>query len=133
MIYLTRRERFNSSNRLHVDSYSDEKNKTLFGRCNNSNGHGHNFELFVTLKGKPDPETGLIMNLDDLKQIIRKYVTDKFDHKHLNYDIPELKGINPSLENLTVVVWTILKPQLPLLYEITIIETENNKASYRGE
>ena len=67
----------------------------MFGRCNNSNGHGHNFELFVTLKGKPDPETGLIMNLDDLKQIIRKHVTDKFDHKHLNYDIPELKGIKP--------------------------------------
>lgn len=132
---LSRRATFAASHRLHSDSLSDQENEALFGKCNRANGHGHNYVMEVLIKSEIDPNTGLIMNLVDLKSIIEKTILDEVDHKHLNHDVEWLKGTNPTTENLVVAFWERLEKVLPqgFLHEIKLHETENNIAIYRGE
>lgn len=125
---------FAASHRLHCHQLTDEENVRIFDKCNNLRGHGHNYNLFVTLSGTPDPITGMIINLVELKDIITRIIMDKVDHKHLNFDVDEFKKLNPTVENMVIVFWDWLKDKLPagLLYEIKLYETENNIAIYRG-
>ena len=131
--YLSRRETFSASHRLLSQGLSEKENRDLFGKCFHPNGHGHNYEMEVTLRGEVDPGTGLLMNLEDLKNIIRKEVIEKVDHKYLNLDVEEFKNINPTAEMMAVVFFQWLSKKVPLLYEVKVRETENNVAYFRGE
>ncbi|MEZ4743528.1 MAG: 6-carboxytetrahydropterin synthase [Bdellovibrionota bacterium] len=134
-VILCRRARFSASHRLHSPMLSDAENISLFGKCNNPNGHGHNYQIFVRLAGHIDPKTGMVISLTTLEELIDQHVIKKLDHKHLNHDVDFLKGMNPTSENLVVAIWQQLQPHIPdgLLYEIELIETENNTVCYRGE
>ena len=129
-VYLTRRLRFSASHSLNNPTLSKEENMNLFGNC--SNNHGHNFELFITLKGAPDPKTGMIINVREIKKIAEKEVIDEFDHNNLN-TIQEFKTILPTTENICIVIWNRLEKHFKdKLYEIKVRETENIEAVYRG-
>jgi len=134
MVYLTRRTTFSASHRLWSSHLTEEENSALYDKCANPNGHGHNYVLEVTVRGTPDPRTGMILNLTDLKQAINEHVIAWVDHKHLNYDVLWLEGSIPTTEVLVVKFWERLASALPqgLLYEVKLHETENNIASYRG-
>ncbi|HEX4203127.1 MAG TPA: 6-carboxytetrahydropterin synthase [Ktedonobacteraceae bacterium] len=134
MVYLTRRVTFSAAHRLWSKHFSDEQNYTLYDKCANPNGHGHNYVLEVTLRGTPDPQTGMVMNLTDLKRVVNEQVIDWVDHKHLNYDVPWLEGIVPTAEMLAITFWERLESSFPtgMLYEVKLHETENNIATYRG-
>jgi 6-pyruvoyltetrahydropterin/6-carboxytetrahydropterin synthase len=133
--YITRREHFNAAHRVYVASWSEEQNLEVFGKCANKNWHGHNFDLFVTIKGTPDPVTGFIVNLKDLGKLIKERIIDKLDHMNLNLDVDFLEGIMPSIENLAIAIWQQLEPHIQVgkLHCIKIIETENNYVEYYGE
>ncbi len=135
MVYLTRRTSFSASHRLWSEQLSDEENLALYEKCANPNGHGHNYVLEVTVRGIPHPQTGMVLNLTELKDIVKKQVVDWVDHKHLNHDVPWLEGSIPTTEVLVVKFWERLERAFPrgLLYEVKLFETENNSASYRGE
>ncbi len=134
MIYVTRREVFSASHRLHNENWTDEKNKEIFGKCNNLYGHGHNYVLEVTVAGNIDPETGYVIDTKLLKWIIRKYIIEKVDHKHLNLDVDFFKGIIPTAENIAVAFWEQIFDKIPngKLFSIKIYETENNYFEYKG-
>ena len=134
MIYVTRREVFSASHRLHNEDWSDEKNKEVFGKCNNLHGHGHNYVMEVTVTGEIDSETGYVIDTKLLKWIIRKNIIEKVDHKHLNLDVDFMKGIIPSAENIAVAFWNQISDKIPngKLYSIKIYETENNYFEYKG-
>lgn len=136
MIYITRRERFNAAHKVARDEWSDEKNFEVFGKCSNKNWHGHNFDLFVTVKGEVNPETGFVINLKELSDAIKKYVTDKVDHKNLNLDVDFMKGLMTSTENLTIQIWNQLhepvKKMGGQLHCIKVYESENNFVEYYG-
>ena len=134
MIFVTRREVFSSAHRLHNTDLSDEENKEIFGKCNNPNGHGHNYTLEVIVAGEIDPKTGYVIDLKELKTIILENVVKKLDHKHLNHDVDFLAGVNPTTENFVVCIWNQLVNKLPLgkLYSIKLYETENNYIEYKG-
>jgi 6-pyruvoyltetrahydropterin/6-carboxytetrahydropterin synthase len=135
-VYITRRETFNAAHKLWQPTWSDEKNNEVFGRCANKNWPGHNFVLFVTVCGDPDPETGFVMNLKDLSVIIKQEVTEKLDHKNLNLDVPFLEGIMASTENIVIAIWEILEPKIATygaaLAKLKLVETENNFVEYFG-
>jgi 6-pyruvoyltetrahydropterin/6-carboxytetrahydropterin synthase len=135
-VYITRRETFNAAHKLWQPTWSDEKNNEVFGRCANKNWHGHNFVLFVTVCGDPDPETGFVMNLKDLSTIIKQEVTEKLDHKNLNLDVPFLEGIMTSTEHSVIASWKILEPKIAEygaeLSKLKLVETENNFVEYFG-
>jgi 6-pyruvoyltetrahydropterin/6-carboxytetrahydropterin synthase len=135
-IYITRRETFNAAHKLWREEWSDEKNLEVFGKCSNHNWHGHNFQLFVTVKGIPDPETGFIINLKLLSKILREKVIEEIDHKNLNLDVPFLKGIMASTENIAIAIWDLIENDIREnggeLAKIKIIETENNFVDYYG-
>ena len=135
MIYVTRREVFSSSHRLHNPELSDDKNLDLFGKCNSPNGHGHNYTLEVVVAGEIDPKTGYVVDLKLLKTIILENVVSKIDHKHLNYDVDFLEGINPTTENVAVAIWEQLVGKIPSgkLFSIKLHETENNYIEYKGK
>jgi 6-pyruvoyltetrahydropterin/6-carboxytetrahydropterin synthase len=135
MVYLTRREHFNGAHRLFNPNWSEEKNDAVFGKCANKNWHGHNFDVFVTVRGNPDPDTGFIMNAHDLSRIIKEQVVDRLDHKNFNLDVPELKHVMPSTENVVKQIWAWLKPYITgcELYSIKLVETENIYVEYFGE
>ena len=135
IVYLTRRATFSASHRLHSDGLSAAENLKVFGKCNSPNGHGHNYSLKVTIRGEIDPKTGMMMNISELKKIMNEAVTDEMDHKHLNLDVPAFAQVNPTAENMVVVIWNILKTRLPpgALFEVEVQETENNYSAYRGE
>ena len=137
MVYIQRRETFSASHRLHNPSWTEEKNLDIFGKCSNKRGHGHNFQLIVTVKGIVNPETGFVMNLADLKSLILTNIIDHVDHMNLNEDVPFLDGIIPSTENLAMVFWEILSPLInnkgANLHCVRIIETENNSVEYFGK
>lgn len=135
MVYLTRRTTFSAAHRLWSEHLTDAENYAIYDKCANPNGHGHNYILEITVRGWPDEHTGMILNLTDLKAAIENAIIKWVDHKHLNYDVPWLEGIIPTVEMLTVVFWRQLEKALPagLLYEVKLQETENNLASYRGE
>ena len=132
--YVTRRMTFSAGHRLHNDALSAEENKLIFGKCNNPNGHGHNFTVEVTVAGEIDARTGMVYNLRDLKQIMNEVIEQGLDHKNLNLDVPALAGVIPTAENLAAVIWKQLAAKLPagLLHEVRLIETENNFVSYFG-
>lgn len=134
VVYLTRRASFSAAHRLHSADLSEAENNAIFGKCNNPHGHGHNYVLEVTVRGKVDPQTGMVMNLTDLKAAIEETIIQPMDHKHLNYDVPIFRELNPTAENMVVVFWKLLEEKLPgLLYELKLHETDNNMVIYRGE
>lgn len=130
---LTRRETFSASHRLISPLLSEKENEAMFGKCYRPNGHGHNYVVEVSVRGKLD-EHGILINTFELERIIKEHVLSKVDHRHLNLDIPEFSKLNPTVENIAIVIWGWLKPALgDLLYEVHIQETEKNSAIYRGE
>jgi len=135
-VYVTRRARFNAAHKLWNDTWDDATNKEVFGKCANPNWHGHNYELHVTIKGEPAPETGYCMNLVDLKRIIKEKVEDPIDHKNLNLDVPFMKGKMTSTEVLIMAIWDELEPAISdagcQLHHLRLYETENNYADYCG-
>ncbi len=136
MIYLTRRERFNAAHKLWVEEWSAEENFQMFGKCANKNWHGHNYDLFVTVKGIPDPVTGLLIDSKKLSQIIKERILETIDHSNLNLDVPFIpKGMQPTVENLVFVIWEQLAPHIEgcQLHCVKLLETENLFAEYYGE
>jgi len=135
MVYLTRRVSFSASHRLWSKQLTDAENYAIYEKCANPNGHGHNYVLEVTVQGIPDPRTGIVLNLTDLKHAMNEQVVKWVDHKHLNYDVSWLEDFIPTTEILVVKFWERLADSLPagMLYEVKLYETENNVASYRGE
>jgi 6-pyruvoyltetrahydropterin/6-carboxytetrahydropterin synthase len=135
MLTLTRSYEFAAAHRLHSEELSDGENRDLFGKCNNPHGHGHNYVLEVTVGGEPDPRTGLIIDLAHLDQVVNRLVVDRYDHRHLNYDIDEFRRLNPTSENLVKVIWDRLEPELPagVLRAVTVRETERNVFTYERE
>jgi 6-pyruvoyltetrahydropterin/6-carboxytetrahydropterin synthase len=135
MVYQTRRANICASHRLWSKHLSEEENYSLYEKCANPNGHGHNYVLEVTVRGRPDPQNGMVLNLTEIKHTMHKYIVYEVDHKHLNYDVPWLEDHIPTTEILVVKFWERLEAALPkgLLYEVKLYETENNVASYRGE
>ncbi len=137
MIYVTRKEHFNASHRLHNPDKSDEWNRQTFGKCNNPNWHGHNYVIEVTVAGEPDPETGYVIDLAKLKSIIKEKILDKCDHKNLNLEVSFLEGIIPSTENLCKAFFMELESDVnqassnkSKLYSVKLFETERNIAEY---
>jgi 6-pyruvoyltetrahydropterin/6-carboxytetrahydropterin synthase len=134
--YLTRREHFNAAHKLYNPSWTKEKNDEVFGKCANENWHGHNFELFVTVKGSPDPDTGFIVDAKLLSRLIKEHVVDVLDHRNLNLDIPFMKDKICSIENLVFEIWGQLNAKMPLgvsLYCIKLVETPRIYVEYYGE
>ena len=132
IVTICRKAHFNASHRLHNPAWSDEKNLEVFGKCNSPNYHGHNFDLEVRVKGEVDQQTGFVMDLADLGQLIKTEVEERFDHKNLNEDCVEFKNIMPSTENFVKVIFDILKPKLIAGHQlhITLHETDKNAAEY---
>ncbi|MEI9921232.1 MAG: 6-carboxytetrahydropterin synthase [Bacteroidota bacterium] len=139
MIYVSRKEHFNAAHKLYNPSWSKEKNVEVFGACANENWHGHNFEVIITVKGKPDPETGFVIDLKKLSTLIRDEVVEKLDHKNLNLDVDFLKDKLASCETLAVEIWKILAPkikgisQFGTLHCVRLYETPRNYVDYFGE
>ncbi len=135
-IYITRRETFNAAHKLWREDWSEQKNWEVFGKCSNHNWHGHNFELFVTVKGLPNPDTGFVINLKDLSVLLKEQVIEELDHKNLNLDVPFMKDVLASTENLAIAIWDRI--YLPIqkvggeLVKIKLVETENNYVEYYG-
>ena len=127
-----RKEHFNAAHRLHNPAWSEEKNEAIFGKCNNKYYHGHNYELVVKVIGEPDPETGYVYDMKVLSDLIKENVSDRFDHKNLNLDTEEFKELNPTAENIVVVIYNILREKIePALdLKITLYETERNYVVY---
>lgn len=136
MVFITRRERFNAAHKLSRPDWSDEKNLEVFGKCSNPNWHGHNYQLFVTVKGEIDPETGFVIDLKFLSQLIKDKVIDKLDHRNINTDVDFMKGKLASTEILAIAIWDELAPSIREkgchLHCIKLTETENNYAEYYG-
>ncbi|MFL1896993.1 6-pyruvoyl trahydropterin synthase family protein [Aquimarina sp. 2-A2] len=126
---------FNAAHRLYRKDWSDQKNKEIFGKCSNPHYHGHNYELIVAVSGEIDTETGYLIDLKILKEYIRTEVEDPLDHKNLNEEVPEFKELNPTVENIAVVIWRKLRNKLPVKFdiEITLYETPRNFVIYKGE
>lgn len=139
MIYVSRKEHFNAAHKLYNPAWSKEKNVEVFGACANENWHGHNFEVIITVKGKPDPETGFVIDLKKLSTLIRDEVIEKLDHKNLNLDVDFLKDKLPSCETLAVEIWKILAPKIlaisrfGTLHCVRLYETPRNYVDYLGE
>lgn len=126
---------FNSAHRLYNKNWSDEKNQAVFGKCNNPNYHGHNYKMEIWLNGPINPDTGYVIDLGDLKKIIKTEIEDRFDHKNLNLDTEEFKDLNPTAENIAVVIWQLLRAALPtnLTLKVRLFETERNVVEYTGD
>ncbi len=127
-----RKEHFNAAHRLYNPQWDEEKNRQVFGLCANPNYHGHNYEVVVRITGEPDPETGFVMDVKKLSNLIRKHVTSKFDHKNLNLDVPEFKNLNPTSENIVIVIYNLLRPHIDRAHELQIrlYETARNYVEY---
>lgn len=136
MIFLTRRERFNAAHRLYKPEWSDEENFNVFGKCSYPNWHGHNYQLFVTIKGETNPETGFVINLKTLSKIVREKVIEKIDHKNLNIDVDFMQGKITTAENIAIAIWEQIEPEINelncQLHCVKVVETENNSVEYYG-
>ena len=139
-VYVTRTVEFNAAHRLYNPELSEEENLKIYGKCSNVNGHGHNYELEITVSGNVDPATGFLLDMKELKSVLDKEIMNRFDHKNLNHDVDELKNTVPSTEVLAVTVWDILTVALQryinrgiTLHEVTIHETRKNSVRYLGE
>jgi 6-pyruvoyltetrahydropterin/6-carboxytetrahydropterin synthase len=139
MLYISRKEHFNAAHKLYNPEWTKEKNVQVFGPCANENWHGHNFDLIVTVSGKPDPETGYVVDMKKLSTLIRRDVVDKLDHKNINLDVDFMKGKMASCENLVVEIWKIIELGLPAitsrgkLHCVRLYETPRNFVEYFGE
>jgi len=136
MVYLTRQEHFNAAHKLYNPNWSNEQNNAVFGVCANENWHGHNYDLYVTVKGNPDPETGFVYDVKKLSQLIKSKVVDKLDHKNLNLDVEFMAGKLCSTENLAIAIWEQLVPHLPAsveLFCIKLYETPRIYVEYFGK
>lgn len=140
MIYIIRKEHFNAAHKLYNPLWSEEKNMEEFGVCSNENWHGHNYEIEVTIKGKINPDSGMLINLKDLSKIMKEEIIDKVDHKNLNIDVPFLEGIITTTENVTMKFWDVLEDKINSLentecslYKIRVYETPRNFVEYYGE
>lgn len=136
-VRITHVEEFSASHRLHNPQLSDAENERIFGICNNANGHGHNYELAVTIEGVPDALTGMVMNLNDLMKILRERVIDLVDHKHLNHDVGFMRGIVPTAENIAIAIWQQIEPLLAdfegcRLQSVKLNESKSNYVEYLG-
>ena len=134
-VTVSRKAHFNAAHRLHNPALSEEKNRELFGKCNRPNYHGHNYELIVKVGGVIDPVTGYVVDMKWLAEIIDKVIIDRFDHQNLNLDTVEFKNLNPTAENIAVVVWDLLRPHIDLdkTLKVELYETERNFVEYSGE
>lgn len=112
MIRITRKVEFSAAHFYHNPNFSADENRRVFGKCNNPHGHGHNYVLEVTIAGEPDPTTGMVLDLKELKDILQREVMDRMDHRHLNYEVPELAGQIPTCENIAAVIWKLLEPKI---------------------
>lgn len=135
MVYVTRKAHFSASHRLYNPSWTDARNAAVFGKCNNPNGHGHNYDIEVTVAGEPPRDSGMVIDLKKLADIIEADLIEKVDHKHLNLDVDFLRGVIPTAENMAIAFWDILKPKITegTLVSIKLYESENNFVEYRGE
>jgi 6-pyruvoyltetrahydropterin/6-carboxytetrahydropterin synthase len=136
MVYLTRVEHFNAAHKLYNPAWTKERNDEVFGKCANENWHGHNFELFVTVKGRPDPDTGFIVDAKWLSKLIRDRVIEKLDHRNLNLDVDFMRGKMCSIENLVTGIWQELAPHMPAsvqLHCLKLVETPRIYVEYFGE
>lgn len=135
MVYLTRKEHFNAAHQLRREDWSEERNAEVFGKCANKNWHGHNYDLFVTVRGEPSPETGFIMNAKDLSKLIREKIIEQLDHKNLDVDVPFMKGKFSSTENLVKEIWKQLEPHITncRLHCVRLQETDTIWCEYFGE
>jgi 6-pyruvoyltetrahydropterin/6-carboxytetrahydropterin synthase len=133
-VTVSRKAHFNAAHRLYNCDWSDERNDAMFGKCANPHFHGHNYELIVSVTGPIDPETGYVMDMKVLKDLIASEVEEAFDHKNLNEQVPEFKTLNPTAENISVVIWQKLRPLIPtsLELEITLYETPRNYVTFKG-
>ena len=131
-VKVSRKEHFNAAHRLFNAEWSAEKNEAVFGKCNNPNFHGHNYELIVSVTGEPDPQTGYVMDMKVLSDLIKENVLRKFDHRNLNLDTEYFRELNPTAENIAVIIWRILRQHIDNKYElkITLYETERNFVEY---
>ncbi|MFT7155637.1 MAG: 6-pyruvoyltetrahydropterin/6-carboxytetrahydropterin synthase [Parvicella sp.] len=137
IVYVTRRERFNAAHKMYNPNWTDEKNAEVFGKCANSNWHGHNYEVFVTVKGEPDPDTGYCVDLKKVSDLLKSNVIEKLDHKNLNMDVDFMKDKLASTENLTMGIWAEIEEDIKKLgaelYSVKVYESENNFVEYKGE
>ncbi len=133
-VTVSRKAHFNAAHRLYRKDWSDKKNTAVFDKCSNPNFHGHNYELIASVTGEIDPETGYVIDIKVLKDIIKTEIEDAFDHKNLNIEVPEFKDLNPTAENIVVVIYNKIKKQLAsnLALEVTLYETPRNFVSYSG-
>ena len=133
-VYITRRETFNAAHKLYREDWSEQKNWEVFGKCSNHNWHGHNFTIYVTVKGIPNPDTGFVINLKDLSEIVKQEVVEPLDHKNLNLDVPEFADLNPTAENIAVVIWQKLRKYIDANkdLEVVLYETPRNFVTYNG-
>ena len=133
-VTVNRKAHFNAAHRLYRPEWSDEKNLAVFGKCSNPLYHGHNYDLTVSVTGEIDPLTGFVMDMKILKDLIRKEIEDQFDHKNLNEEVPEFKTINPTAENIVVVIWNKLRSKIDIEHDLSVIlyETPRNFVSYSG-
>ena len=131
---VSRKAHFNAAHRLYRKDWSDEKNNSVFGKCNNPNFHGHNYELIVSVTGEIDQETGFVIDVKILADLIKEYVENALDHKNLNLDVLEFENLNPTAENIAVVIWNILRIHIPSnkSLEVTLYETPRNYVEYPG-
>lgn len=136
-VHLTRKEHFNAAHRLWNSNWSEEKNFEVFGNCASPNYHGHNYDLYVTVRGSTNPETGFLVNVRDLGKLIKEEVVEEIDHRNLNVDVPMMEGRLTSTENLAIAIWERLEEKVRSiggeLYKVRIFETEKNQVTYFGE
>lgn len=130
-----RQAHFNAAHRLYRKDWSEEQNDSVFGKCNNPNFHGHNYELIIGVKGEVDPATGYVIDMKVLKDIIAEEVEERFDHKNLNLDVPEFSELNPTAENIAIVIWNRIRKRIDRTMELEVVlyETPRNFVTYRGE
>ena len=135
VIFVTRKAHFNAAHKLYNPQWDKARNEAVFGKCANENWHGHNFDLYITIKGRPSVDTGFVMDLKHLKHMIENEVVSHLDHKNLNVDVPFLQGILPSVENVAIAIWNIMHNKLPAdvkLHKVLLYETERNFVEYFG-
>ena len=133
-VKVSRKAHFNAAHRLYNKAWENDKNEEVFGKCNNPHYHGHNYELIVSVEGDIDPDTGYVMDMKTLKDLIKSEVEDAFDHKNLNLQVPEFKDLNPTAENIAVVIWSKLRPHIDDSKDIEVVlyETPRNFVTYSG-
>lgn len=134
-VTVSRQAHFNAAHRLYRPDWSEQQNNAVFGKCNNANFHGHNYELIVSVTGEIDQETGYVMDMKLLKDLIEAEVEERFDHKNLNLDVPEFKNLNPTAENIAVIIWDRLRQHIPVDNDLQVVlyETPRNFVTYNGK